>query len=86
MDYYKFRIRKNDYKVGTILIIMETERLELREFNDDDISVLYTIFSDAETMKYYPSPFNFFQQKYPTSMVVDECGFMSPFLGCPYIS
>jgi len=48
---------------------MESERLELREFNDEDISVLYTIFSDAETMKYYPSSFNFFQQKSPTSKV-----------------
>jgi len=47
---------------------METERLKLRELNDDDVSVLYSIFSDAETMKYYPSPFNFFQQKSPTSM------------------
>ncbi|GAB0168588.1 hypothetical protein LSPCS325_20250 [Lysinibacillus sp. CTST325] len=44
------------------MIIMETERLELRELNDDDISVLYSIFSDTEIMKYYPSPFNSFQQ------------------------
>ncbi|KMY31268.1 GCN5 family acetyltransferase [Lysinibacillus xylanilyticus] len=43
--------------------IMETERLVLRELNDDDISVLYSIFSDAETMKYYPSPFNLEQTK-----------------------
>lgn len=42
---------------------METERLELRELNDDDISVLYSIFSDAETMKYYPSSFNLQQTK-----------------------
>ncbi|WP_419150248.1 GNAT family N-acetyltransferase [Lysinibacillus xylanilyticus] len=42
---------------------METERLELRELHDDNISVLYAIFSDAETMKYYPSPFNLEQTK-----------------------
>jgi len=51
------------FKEGMILIITETERLELREFNDEDISVLHTIFSDAETMKYYPSPFNLEQTK-----------------------
>ncbi|MGE7676467.1 GNAT family N-acetyltransferase [Lysinibacillus sp. NPDC094403] len=45
------------------MIIMETERLKLREFNDDDITALYSIFSDAETMKYYPAPFTLLQTK-----------------------
>lgn len=39
------------------MLIIETPRLVLKEFQDRDIDPLYTIFSDAETMKYYPSPF-----------------------------
>jgi len=42
---------------------METKRLKLRELNEVDIPVLFSIFSDAETMKYYPSPFNLEQTK-----------------------
>ncbi|MFJ7732675.1 GNAT family N-acetyltransferase [Lysinibacillus sp. NPDC097231] len=45
------------------MIIIETERLILREFNNNDVMILYSIFSDAETMKYYPSPFNLEQTK-----------------------
>lgn len=36
---------------------METERLVIREFREDDIQSLHPIFSDPKTMKYYPSPF-----------------------------
>ncbi|MBM7660952.1 RimJ/RimL family protein N-acetyltransferase [Bacillus mesophilus] len=40
------------------MIILETERLYLRPFIQDDINTLYSIFSDDETMLYYPAPFN----------------------------
>lgn len=40
------------------MIMMETERLFLRQFKEDDIFTLHPIFSDAETMKYYPAPFS----------------------------
>lgn len=37
---------------------LETKRLKLRELNENDKDFLYDILSDAETMKYYPSPYN----------------------------
>jgi len=40
------------------MIMMETERLFLRQFKEDDIFSLHPIFSDSETMKYYPAPFS----------------------------
>ena len=39
-------------------VILETERLLLREMNDDDFSALKTILSDPENMKYYPKPYD----------------------------
>ena len=35
-------------------IVLETERLYLREISNDDSQLLHEIFSDAETMRYYP--------------------------------
>lgn len=43
------------------MVILETERLYLREFSQEDIHALYTIFPDAETMKYYRAPFTYEQ-------------------------
>lgn len=37
---------------------METKRLILREMVSEDFDELYEIFSDAETMQYYPAPFD----------------------------
>lgn len=37
---------------------LETESLILREYRPDDFEALYEIFSDSETMKYYPHPFS----------------------------
>lgn len=37
--------------------ILETERLYLREYVEDDFSALHEIFSDSETMSFYPSSF-----------------------------
>lgn len=37
--------------------ILETERLYLRHFEADDAAALHEIFSDAETMRFYPAPF-----------------------------
>ena len=37
---------------------METERLILREMIEEDFDALYTIFSDPETMQYYPQAFD----------------------------
>jgi ribosomal-protein-alanine N-acetyltransferase len=38
--------------------ILETERLLLRQYIEEDSPFLYSIFSDLETMKYYPAPFS----------------------------
>lgn len=37
---------------------LETERLILRELNPRDFDALYEILSDAETMRFYPKPFD----------------------------
>ncbi len=42
-------------RAGTIL---ETERLILREFRVTDVDALGAVLSDAETMRYYPAPFD----------------------------
>ena len=39
-------------------MIIETERLMLREYTYDDFNELYKILSDPETMKYYPKPYD----------------------------
>ena len=39
-------------------MILETERLYLREMKKDDFNSLYKIYGDKDVMKYYPSPFN----------------------------
>lgn len=38
--------------------IIETERLLIREMNDDDFPALKAILSDPENMKYYPQPYD----------------------------
>ncbi|KIL44611.1 GNAT family N-acetyltransferase [Jeotgalibacillus soli] len=43
--------------------ILSTERLILREFNEEDARSLHPVFSDEETMKFYPAPLNFEQTK-----------------------
>lgn len=40
------------------MLEIETMRLVMREFQDEDIPALYQLFSDAETMEYYPAPFS----------------------------
>ena len=37
---------------------LETKRLRIREYTLDDFAALYEILSDAETMKYYPKPYD----------------------------
>ena len=39
-------------------IMIETERLLLREYTPDDFDALYEIVSDPETMAHYPAPFD----------------------------
>lgn len=39
-------------------IILETERLILREYTEKDFESLYEILSDSETMKHYPKPYD----------------------------
>ena len=39
-------------------MILETKRLIIREYTPDDFDSLYEILSDAETMKYYPKPYD----------------------------
>lgn len=45
------------------MLEIETMRLVIREFQDEDIPALYQLFSDAETMKYYPAPFSLLKTK-----------------------
>ena len=37
------------------MLILETERLLLREFVPDDVDALAAVLSDSETMRYYPA-------------------------------
>ena len=39
-------------------MIIETERMILREYTLQDFNALYEIMSDAETMQHYPNPFD----------------------------
>lgn len=39
-------------------IILETERLLLREYTADDFDALHKILSDPETMRHYPAPYD----------------------------
>ncbi|MBO5716088.1 MAG: GNAT family N-acetyltransferase [Clostridia bacterium] len=39
-------------------MIIETNRLIIREYNQDDFEGLKAIICDAETMKYYPKPYD----------------------------
>jgi [ribosomal protein S5]-alanine N-acetyltransferase len=39
-------------------LILETPRLTLREFVDEDATALALVLSDAETMRFYPAPFD----------------------------
>ena len=39
-------------------MVIETERLFLREYMFDDFNALFEIVSDSETMQHYPAPFD----------------------------
>ncbi len=39
-------------------MIIETSRLILREYTQNDFDALYEILSDTETMRHYPSPYD----------------------------
>lgn len=39
-------------------MIIETERLILREYTLEDFDALFEIMSDPETMQHYPKPFD----------------------------
>ncbi|WP_226535510.1 GNAT family N-acetyltransferase [Fictibacillus halophilus] len=41
------------------MFVLETDRLFLRHYKEEDIPSLHCILSDSETMKYYPSPFSY---------------------------
>ena len=38
--------------------VIETQRLLLREYTQDDLEALYGILSDPETMRHYPAPYD----------------------------
>ena len=40
------------------MMVIETERLLLRELTYKDFPVLFEILSDPETMRHYPQPFD----------------------------
>ena len=48
-------------------MIIETERLILREYTVDDFDALYEILSDPETMQHYPAPKNEISYAYAIS-------------------
>lgn len=39
-------------------MIIETDRLILREMNEDDFDALYAVLADSENMKHYPYNFD----------------------------
>ena len=39
-------------------MVLETDRLILREYSRDDFGVLYTLLSDPTTMQHYPKPYD----------------------------
>ena len=39
-------------------MILETDRLILRKYVEDDFDALFEIVSDIETMQHYPAPFD----------------------------
>jgi|SRR5579863_3415593 len=41
------------------MLILETQRLSLREFEPADVDALAPILSDPETMRYYPAPVDY---------------------------
>lgn len=43
------------------MTVLETERLTLRHYRPEDAAGMFAIFSDPETMAYYPGPFSFRQ-------------------------
>jgi RimJ/RimL family protein N-acetyltransferase len=43
---------------GHVMEILETARLVLREFTPQDADALALVLSDAETMRYYPAPYD----------------------------
>lgn len=45
-------------------MILETERLILREYTLQDFDAIYEILSDAETMQHYPKPYDKEQTKH----------------------
>ena len=40
------------------LMVMESERLWLRKFTMEDFPLVYALYSDPETMRYYPKPYD----------------------------
>ena len=43
---------------GGIKMVLETDRLILREYVTEDFDALFEIVSDIETMQHYPAPFD----------------------------
>lgn len=54
-------------------IILETERLILREYTPDDFDALYAVVGDRETMKHFPKPYDERGTKYWISWSLDHC-------------
>jgi len=45
-------------KLKADVIILETSRLQLREFGPNDVNALARVLSDPQTMRYYPAPYD----------------------------
>ena len=45
-------------ELGGMTMVLETPRLQLREYTPEDFEALFEILSDAETMQHYPKPYD----------------------------
>ncbi|HEX4947320.1 MAG TPA: GNAT family N-acetyltransferase [Blastocatellia bacterium] len=50
--------RPGIHTISGMKVILETERLLLRELTPDDFDAMFEIFGDAETMRYYPQVYS----------------------------
>jgi len=61
-DYYlknPKEFNKELYESGRKKIVLETERLILREYRNEDINDLYEIIGNKENMSFYPKPYSY---------------------------
>ncbi len=53
-------------------VLIETERLTIREFTRDDLEVLVQLLADAKVMQYYPAPLSRTEAQHWLERVLDD--------------